>query len=500
MSIKWIALFYMMCALANICHIYQISDQYFRYDVTTNVKIGLPDIVEIPSMTLCLRLVDSMKWEEMSSELRNKLLLHLHALQVGACANKTFVEELIHNPSLIGPLIKRYYDAKVENAIYNFFAKEKNASEIFKLTASFEEIFRFFGTTGLAFNAYESEKLKRMEYRSPTASDFPFRVDMVFIHARQKCFTLNIRPGLNKILYDRLFSLIPDIPNFTVHERSNLISWFSSFGGRVFVYLHDQGYLITDWFETPLEILSETQRTITAETHKSYLLKYPYKTNCKDYTEFGFLSRKHCISMCFKSKSMERFNSVIEESYAFPSDNTPLKEVEAEITNQSITRFLYDQCEQKCLEKDCQLGTYLLEWHEVDKPEKTLQEMCFNGIGSTKNCSLYDFNETPLEHSACTFSVARNIVSRTETQVAIPLVQFLTEIFSTFGFWLGLSVSGSVICVKRIGAQATSVRYKIQRRQRPTKNLGSIHQQLILIRQTITMLHKRRDSDVRTRH
>ena len=69
MSIKWVTLFHMICALANICHIYHISDQYFRYDVTTNVKIGMPDIVEIPSMTLCLRLVDSFKWEDMSSEL-----------------------------------------------------------------------------------------------------------------------------------------------------------------------------------------------------------------------------------------------------------------------------------------------------------------------------------------------------------------------------------------------------------------------------------------------
>ena len=189
-------------------------------------------------------------------------LLHLHVLQVEGFENETFVEELIHNASLIGPFIKSFYDEKVENEIYNRLAKEKNASEIFKLTASFEEVFRFFGTTGLAFNAYESEKLKRMQYRLTTASDFPFLVDMVFIHARQKCFTLNIHPGLNKILYDQLFLLIPDKPTFNMHERSNLISWFSSFGGRVFVYLHNQSYLITDWFETVLEVQFVTQKTI----------------------------------------------------------------------------------------------------------------------------------------------------------------------------------------------------------------------------------------------
>ena len=260
MSIKWITFFYMICALANIFHIYHISDQYFRYDVTTNVKVGMPDIVEIPSMTLCLRLVDSFKWEDMSSELRNNLLLQLRVLQVQGFENETFVEELIHNPFLIGSLLRSYeYNNSVpHNAIYNHLAKEKNVSSIFKLTASFEEIFRFFGTTGLALNAYGSEKLKRMEYRLTTASDFPFLVDMVFIHMRKKCFTLNIRHGLNKILYNQLFSLTPDTRFSATHKRSNLISWFSSFGSAVWVFLHNKGHLITDFFEFQVVVPPET--------------------------------------------------------------------------------------------------------------------------------------------------------------------------------------------------------------------------------------------------
>ena len=196
---------------------------------------------------------------------------------------------------------------------------------------------------------------------------------------------------------------------------------------------------------------------------------------------------------------MERFNSVIEESYAFPSDNTPLKEVEAEITNQSITRFLYDQCEQKCLKQDCELGTYLLYWHALNNPEKALQEECSSGIGSTINCSLYNSNGRPIKHSSCTISTYGKIETRTETQAAIPLVQCLTEIMSTFGFWLGLSVSGSVICVKNIWTQAISVRREIQSKQRLTQNLRPIHQ-LNLMRQTITVLQKRRNSNFRTRH
>ena len=204
--------------------------------------------------------------------------------------------------------------------------------------------------------------------------------------------------------------------------------------------------------------------------------------------------------MCFKSKSVERFKSVIEESYAFASDNIPLKEVGVEITNQSITRFLFSGCERKCLEKDCELGIYLLEGHEVDEPEETLQEMCFNGAGSTRNCSLYGSNERLLDHSSCTISSANKIKTRTETQAAIPLIQCLTEIMSTFGFWLGLLVSGSVMCVKKIGAQAISVRHKVQFRQRLTENLRPIHQQRKLLNQTITILQNRRNSNVRTRH
>ena len=42
------------------------------------------------------------------------------------------------------------------------------------------------------------------------------------------------------------------------------------------------------------------------------------------------------------------------------------------------------------------------------------------------------------------------------SQAAVPLVSFVTNLFSTFGFWLGLSVIGSLSRVQRISGTTVS--------------------------------------------
>ena len=40
------------CLLMSVLHVYEISDEYFRYEVTTNTRIEMPEIVEFPSVAL----------------------------------------------------------------------------------------------------------------------------------------------------------------------------------------------------------------------------------------------------------------------------------------------------------------------------------------------------------------------------------------------------------------------------------------------------------------
>ena len=90
-------------------------------------------------------------------------------------------------------------------------------------------------------------------------------------------------------------------------------------------------------------------------------------------------------------------------------------EIFVEITFQKL-------CEKQCMQPDCQSILHVV------------------------NNILYESSpwtsEIHIRHSM-------NPVTGTVTQAAVPLISFLTSLCSTFGFWMGLSVMGSLSYIKR---------------------------------------------------
>ena len=101
--------------------------------------------------------------------------------------------------------------------------------------------------------------------------------------------------------------------------------------------------------------------TTSFESHESVLLEYPYKTNCRDYSKIGFTSQKHCKEMCFKSKTIQRYKALLEDSHGFPSDNISLMQSEYPWTNQSTVRYFKSLCKKDCEERDCRSVTYHIQ-------------------------------------------------------------------------------------------------------------------------------------------
>ena len=479
----------------NILHIYQICDEYFRYDVTTNVRIGLPDPVEFPSLTLCVDLVESLKWEQMSSGLIRRLLTFTEETTF----NETDVSWFINNRKQIRDQIRRFQDESsyVHFYIYNNLVKEKTVAEILNLTEAFEEIFGYFATTGLAHEDIDSKNLTKTVYRLSNDSDFQFSLDMVFIHNFKKCFTINIRPNFKKFSFKELCTMSNRI------KLCNLTSWVSDFGSRVKVKLHAKDYFI-GVEDIMFSINPSTHRTTTYVRHESTRLKYPYKTNCRDYTKTGFLSQKHCYEMCFKAKTVDDWKSIIPESHAFQTDMIPLRE-EGLSSNKSDIRtfFASGTCKIECGNRDCQSVTFLVDDIEMG-PDYSLAVMRAT-YSATVNPYFFDLSdEEKLEAVATSpdnlcgqeICPADQAVTRTETQASISLISFLTSVFSTFGFWLGISVYSSVHFVKESWTKVMNR----QQHQVPTsirRQFNSYSQQLNLFRQRLKPIRRRRQLVVR---
>ena len=413
----------------NVFHVYHICDQYFYYDVTTNVRIGFPEVVEFPSMTLCPVLVNLLKWEKMSTDLRRNLL----QVALSTPTNETLVSQLLNNASLIGPEVF-VYDAWTETAynMYNRLVKEVSVGMIFKLTAPFHEVFPFFTTIGLTHNSFGSDEQKTKE-ELPTSGKFQFTIDSTFIHDRYKCWTLNIRPELNKVKFDELQAIY-------VQPKRFMASWYSYVTTDFHVYIHNKGFLINTIDDKTI-VKSGSGVETSFISHESIFLEYPYKTNCRDYTKIGFTSRKHCKEMCFKSKTIQRYKALVEDTHAFQSDNMFFNQSQYPWTERSTVRFFIRQCMNDCKERDCRSVTY----HKGD--------------------SFYAGNE---KFSGQRIYMAYNVITFTKTQAAFPLVSFLTELFSTFGFWMGLSVANSLKFVKGTWKKLTSSGHQRKSRERLT--------------------------------
>ena len=476
MRVKVTTLYYLICSLGNILHIYQICDEYFRYDVTTNVQVTVPENIVFPSITLCVDLMDSLNWSALSLDTRRRLIVSRYVPESVASVILKNSSVTLRTMQLI-PLKHRPMFRKL---FYNQLVDVLTVTEIMNISASIHEVVHNFMTTRLAYNESQHSSFSKQDkelgglvvLNTTESLEIQFIIDMIYIRQKDKCFTLRLRPELNKIInYDELITKYGSV----------LFKFESRYDRAVRIYLSSDGHLnrqTDSWL-----FLSPSQQLIASfVTHNSVLLEYPYKSNCRDYTKNGMLSRHECRYQCFKPLIISRFNRIFEQIYAFESDNLYLRSMEVSkgyILTESMPADIIDECQKTCLRKECRSVSHI----HIEKEQKRLPSQ----LGDA--CSLNDTRSICMDQqrleklSRYVLFLQDNPGTRTETQAAIPLVSFLTGLFSTFGFWLGLSVFGSANFIeilwnktrkkKKLNCRTQQDAVRIIRQQQPTSHCNS---------------------------
>ena len=433
-------LIYLICSIMNNVHIYQICDEYFRYDVTANVRIAIPEELEFPSMTLCVDIMHALKWIEMTLELRRYLLtqpLFPEPIIETMVSDGSSVEETVLKLS-----VSDYYEASQH--IYSNLMKRKTIPEILNLTKQIEHLYKFFGINGLFKEPNGSVQLYSIF--TEDMSDFQFIIDKTFLHSGLKCFTLSLRSDLHSIIN------LNDASNMGI-IFSNLLIWQSVSGLRTRVFFHRKGYLISSK-DPSVTVERGHVLKLTFEVLESILLKHPYNTNCRDYSAMGLSSRKECREKCIKSKTA-RFGYVFYESHGFASDGLYTR---GNIDSGVITQ----ECKRNCWQKECVSITYTYEKIKEQNLVKSRGRNCTKSTGSNCPEGEYDLRK----ESDLIVSIPYKASTRTELQPAMSLVSFVTAVLSTFGFWMGLSVSGAAIFMRQTWTEALNLGNKIRSRQR----------------------------------
>ena len=385
--------FGLFCFLVNILHIYYLSDEYFRFDVTTKVQIAIPDEIQVPAFTICPRLFDAIKWEDLRSDQRKKLFEGL--------TSEDFKSPVDFSPSNIRSLrLSESVSRQISNNLYYMF----NTSSIFNHTRDVWEV----------INKAEINPLIKERMALDSVGDHrPLKHTLTFLKGNCKCFTLELRKQFGRVFnYQKLVwatsgTLWINFFTFNSHQMSILL------------YIHSSDHVITR-LHSYKQIEPHRRLLASFETHTTILLPFPYSSDCKDYSALGATSKAHCKEMCMKAIIVDKYKILDSGSYAFLSDSYPIRQIP--FRNESERESLIEHCERKCWHKDCLLTLF--------------------NPGTMLNSRT---------HQSLAMAVANKSPStRTEAQQAIPFIVFMTNVLSTFGIWLGVSLLGSGPEIKRI--------------------------------------------------
>ena len=409
-----------MCLFFNVLQIWYLCDEYFRFEVTTSVRISIPDDIEFPSFTLCLNKVDTINWKKISVNLK-KTLLKYKGDESYVKSDFDFDDVNVHI-HITEEIIASGKDPF--QILFNMVHNLKGPKELFNITFDFTELMKHGYGRIEDVNINLDHKLERMQDEVVIKDTFMLN--------KYKCYSVHL-PKVNRISFDKLRASALSEMGVIKITQWIIYSILLPLCCDGLFYISSRDHFVTP-VDTRLLWKVGKQTSAEYQTYEETLMPPPYRTNCRNYKEPGFSSRDHCRHQCLRSELTKRFSRLTKNVKLYENDNTSLlltgsmwKFIRSHgfdfLNEEFVEATFQDLCAKQCIQPDCQSILHI-----------------FNSIVYNNNYA--NKSEILVSHST-------NPVTVTLTQAAVPLISFLTNVFSTFGFWLGLSVMGSLSYVKR---------------------------------------------------
>lgn len=407
----WLAL----CLIGNVIQIEEISSTYFKYGENVEVRIEYPERVYPPANVICFNFLEVINWTHVTVKDMERFPPEFGVIVYSAIHQEVSwksVEEYVLN---IRPDLKLKYaleflngktiDVDLRNIILS-------PSFIFpKMLMHIES-----ESDGLELKEYSYENFSSKVHVSPS------------IQSSELCFTFRMKQSiaqnmsLSKIELSRNYILnnffYGVFLNQDIQERVSYI--------KVGYLNHDEhlNYGANKMIGSQLPqgaCLAMTFKEIQVDR-----LKPPYESACRDYgkiREDGLIStRSDCVDDCMKDLSEENFGAVMpgigieietdNGTMYFPfntsneGDHAMLRRVGRKINR--IVSF----CASKCKRPDCHSSYFIPD------------------LISIVDFSLYNGIATYVLVFPSIFVTSKPIVS---------FLQVITDVFSTFSTWLGIS-------------------------------------------------------------
>ena len=362
--------------------------------------------MEIPMITICFRLPPSIKWNDLDISILKMIL-----------SNEYNVSELLSSKNTPEEMVRDMIFHP--DTFHNLRSGKFSIQDIFNLTLDINQI--MLDVDVLEINHSVEHGFQFVSSKASKNPNTLYRVDSTINNFR-KCFSINITlKDFHHYDYDEVLSTgeagVISYLNFKKTTARYMLD-------DVDVYYNKYGSVFsTRQDSVNLPIKKAHFHRVTYDTVETILLEFPYQTNCRYYRG---ITRGDCNDDCVRKKSFELTNKI---PYVSPFYDYDVGEIlgPTNITEMSlILSNIRQTCSVYCSKPSCETTAYYPRHHS----------------SSPKPISNY---------SVIGLTMPKRFTYRTVAEPAAPLVTLITNLFSTFGFWLGYSVLSSAPKLLHLG-------------------------------------------------
>lgn len=428
------AVWFLICLSGNIYQVGKIANDFFQYQIVTTINVNYPETFILPALSVCL-------FQHQVSNLEKLIQMNPNWT---TASNYTSLsdEEIIHELKNMGAAKRRKYIGMMFN---NLTAKQYD-----DVTYKFDELF---STCILVENDGSTQTVGKCSKL--------FNI-VAYFFGYCKCWSFNFK--LDEYKLNFLDSNRADtVPGALYYFRFTPLS-FNRTAEAALSFNMNNEYDRIGYFR--FAFLSELQNLISLsyEEFSNTLLPFPYVTNCRRYASNASLSNMHAVTdrgTCFESCMMNTTAKYLGRNVILPgmfvftdtiekNPNLKMMTYHELLNNKSLAQLKYNwskECDKMCSSAACEETFYVPNVRSsIEYPDPW----------------------------ALTY-VMQSPRIETIVEAKLSFVVFLTNVFSTFGFWIGLSLFSFVDIL-------TDLIMKFVNRKKQTINIQNINNPQIMLR------------------
>jgi hypothetical protein len=401
LTVSWI----LICCSGCLYQIYILSQQYMRYEVTTNVEIFFKEKIELPAVTFCFEIINVIDWSNERVKAKCKQIIP----KLASCVNMTADQLIAFN--------------RMDHEVASDSFKTHQILDLFEIPDIIMNLTVRADQMIPAHARFDQMKKKLASFKELTDT---FSVTE-YIVANFKCITLHWLPQHAHQEYwflkreitmlDAFAFIVFDKGRFDRAHSMYILYSVNSEQPRYGTYGYD------------LQTNQADMSKANYEVFESKIMPSPFRTNCMDYkaaTDGRFENRASCFDDCFF-----RLTNAVDVGLKPIPNRMEANDFGLKSTtifhpgNQEVQLNATIECQERCSHKDCHQ-----KWYNI--AEKPLSNI--TRVDKVLVCLL-----------------PSSPVVKSVSAAKVTLESYLTDVTSTFGFWLGFSVVSLIEWMQQLG-------------------------------------------------